>query len=122
MLGSPKKKSSKWKATDSDLKAPKRQKDRMSHKTLNIQDVQVLGKETNQAKGATSLDMNAPANPPTPELPHKGCGSHSRKKQPPLLVVPQLCYSLLQFSIYSYVSNLAIPFQRLQAKNGQTAA
>lgn len=64
MPGTPKKKKSKWKATDSDLKAHEGKKvgwrehilrlryhlnwppiKQMSCKTLNVQDVQVLGKE-----------------------------------------------------------------------------
>ncbi|KAG2109907.1 uncharacterized protein F5147DRAFT_652091 [Suillus discolor] len=36
-----------------------------------------------QSKGATSLDLNAPANPLAPELTCRGCGSHSKKKQFP---------------------------------------
>ncbi|KAG2059357.1 hypothetical protein BDR06DRAFT_1003476 [Suillus hirtellus] len=36
--------------------------------------------QTSQSKGATSLNLDAPANPLTPEPSHK---SHSKKRQPP---------------------------------------
>ncbi|KAG2086079.1 uncharacterized protein F5147DRAFT_781785 [Suillus discolor] len=111
MPGSPKKKKSKRKATDSDLKAPEGQEggvkraraqvERMSQQNprhsgrpgarkggRNTQ-LEKIGAilhapmRTNQAKGATSLDTNIPANPLAPEPPRKGHGSHSKTKQPP---------------------------------------
>ncbi|KAG1859370.1 hypothetical protein DFJ58DRAFT_726393 [Suillus subalutaceus] len=113
MPGSPKKKKMKWKATESDLKAPEGQEglvkrvhaqaddqaDESQHRRCSgrpgagkggrgtqlekigaILHAQVW---TNQAKGATSLDLNVPANPLAPEPPRKGRKSHSKNKQPP---------------------------------------
>ncbi|KAG2089229.1 uncharacterized protein F5147DRAFT_658465 [Suillus discolor] len=120
MPGSPKKKKSKRKATDSDLKAPEGQEGGVKRACAQVEvpsqlttnqanesqnprrsgrpgagkggrntQLEKIGAilhapmRTNQAKGATSLDTNIPANPLAPELSRKGCGSRSKTKQPP---------------------------------------
>ncbi|KAG2104743.1 uncharacterized protein F5147DRAFT_654393 [Suillus discolor] len=96
MPGSPKKKRMKRKATDSDLKALKGQTALAKRvrrpgagtggrgaQLEKLGDILHAPVRISQSKGATSLDMNAPANPLAPEPTHKGRGSHFKKKQPP---------------------------------------
>ncbi|KAG1730300.1 hypothetical protein EDB19DRAFT_1832048 [Suillus lakei] len=93
MPGSPKRKKSKCKASDSDPKAPEGKaalaKRSTTHNNLDEQDIKVQGQEVgalnwrNKPKGVTSLDPDTPENPLTPEPPRKGHGSRPRKRQQP---------------------------------------
>ncbi|KAG2157191.1 hypothetical protein DEU56DRAFT_905855 [Suillus clintonianus] len=116
-LKSPKKKCTKRKAANIDLKAAKPKRTRAQHSVVPPPSVTAstvdesqqtrrsgclgAGKgdrniqlerldaildapaRTSQPKGSNSLDSNIPANPAASELPHKDCGSCSKKKQPP---------------------------------------
>ncbi|KAG1733315.1 hypothetical protein EDB19DRAFT_1911665 [Suillus lakei] len=96
MPGSPKRKKSKCKVSDSDPKAPEGKA--ALAKRARCQGAGTGGRgtqlekvsailhapaQTSKPKGATSLDPDTPENPLTPEPPCKGHGSCPRKRQQP---------------------------------------
>ncbi|KAG2139770.1 hypothetical protein DEU56DRAFT_912034 [Suillus clintonianus] len=95
MPDSPKKKCTKRKAADINLKAAKPKRTQAQHSVpppsvmaSTVDESQQTRQSgclawTSQPKGSNSLDSTIPANPAAPEQPCKGCGSYSKKKQPP---------------------------------------